>query len=238
MRKLRVGLYGHDLAWGERDGVAGKARLMGLRFLQLVIQTAAAFACFEGIDTLNVPLIVGSGAVSLVAALAIGLIRAANNKERRRAGLPRAASATVGVALAFSLLDLMGIVGAGAVVWANDTCTLQMGSQNANITLTGFFSKEVCQQVEGSSQNKIAGILGDIEQGLSKLPVVGGIIGAVGTAQFHDGSPSGEIICTGWPRQARWVVVTVRDQGVLDYYGNEMCDTLISEGLLTYPWDH
>jgi hypothetical protein len=212
---------------------------MGLRLVNFVIATAAAFVAFEGVDTLNLPLVIGAAVVGLVAALAIGLIRGANNRERRRAGLPRAASATVGVALAFFLLDLTGYAGAGAVVWASDTCTMQMGTQNANITLTGFFSKQVCQNIEGSPRNKVLGFLGDVDRVLSHVPGVGGtIFGAVGTAQFHDGSPSGDVICTGWPRDARWVVVTVRDQGILDIYGKSMCGSLNSQGLLTYPWDH
>jgi hypothetical protein len=210
---------------------------MGLRLVQLVISTAAAFVAFVGVDTLNLPLFIGAAVVSLVVALAIGLVRAANNRERRRAGLPRAASATFGVAVAFFLLDLTGTAGAGAVVWASDTCTMQMGTQNANITLTGFFSKAVCQKVEGSAQNQVLGVLGDGEQVLSKLPGIGLIFGAVGTAQFHDGPPSGGVICTGWYRQARWVVVTVRDQGLLDYYGKAMCGSLNKQGLLSYPWD-
>ena len=223
---------------GSQDDPHGKGITNhGLRLVQLVISTAAALVAFEGVDTLNLPLVIGAGVVGLVAALAIGLIRAANNRERRRAGLPPAASAAVGVALAFSLLGLVGTAGAGAVVWTNDTCTMQMGTQNANITLTGFFSKQVCQNVESSSQNKVLGILGDADRVLSKLPVVGGIFGAVGTAQFHDGSPSGGVICTGWLRQARWVVVTVRDQGILDIYAKSMCGSLNSKGLLTYPWD-
>ena len=212
---------------------------MGLRLVQLVISIAAAFVIFEGADTLNLPLIVGAAVVNLVVALAFGLIRAANNRERRRAGLPRASSATVGVALAFLMLELAGYGGAGAVVWASDTCTMQMGTQNADIALTGFFSKQVCQNVERSTQNKVLGVLGDVDRVLSKLPVVGKIFGAVGTAQFHDGSPSGQVICTGWPRELRWVVVTVRGQGLFGgYYGHKMCGSLNSQGLLTYPWDH
>jgi hypothetical protein len=212
---------------------------VALRFINFVVATAAAFVAFEGVDTLNLPLVIGAAVVSLVVGFAIALIRGANNRERRRAGLPRAASATVGVAVAFFLLDLTGFVGAGAVVWASDTCTMQMGSQNANMTLTGFFSKQVCQHVEASTENKVAGVLGDIDKALSKIPGIGGaIFGAIGTAQFHDGSPSGQVICTGWPREARWVVVTIRDQGILDYYGHQMCDSLNSQGLLMYPWDH
>ena len=165
---------------------------MGLRLLQLVVSIAAAFVAFEGIDTLNLPLIIGAAVVGLVTALAVGLILAANRKERRKAGLPRAASATIGVALAFSLLELVGTTGAGAVVWTSDSCTMRMGTQNANITLTGFFSKQVCQNVEGSTQNKVLGVLGDADRVLSQLPVVGRIFGEVGTAPFHDGSPSGD----------------------------------------------
>jgi|HubBroStandDraft_6_1064221.scaffolds.fasta_scaffold00015_123 hypothetical protein len=211
---------------------------MGLRLVNFVVATAAAFVAFEGVDTLNVPLVIGAGVVSLVVGLSISLIRGADNRERRRAGLPRAAGATVGAALAFFLLDLTGMAGAGAVVWASDTCTMQMGSQNADITLQGFFSKQVCQAVEGSTENRVVGFLGDVDKVLSHIPGIGGIVfGAVGTAQFHDGSPSGQLICTGWPRQARWVVVTVRDQGIFDIYGKSMCSSLNSEGLLTYPWD-
>jgi hypothetical protein len=213
---------------------------MALRLAQLVITTVAAYVAFEGVDTLNLPLIIGAAVVSLVTALAVALILAANKRERRKAGLPRAASATLGVAVAFLMLELAGFAGAGAVVWASDTCTMQMGSQNANITLTGFFSKQVCQNVEGSTQNKVLGVLGDVDRILSHVPGVGGIIfGAVGTAQFHDGSPSGQVICTGWPREVRWVVVTVRGQGFFGgYYGKKMCGSLNSQGLLTYPWDH
>ncbi len=211
---------------------------MALRLVQLVITTVAAYFVFEGVDTLNLPLAIGAAVVTLVAALAVGLILAAEKRERRKAGLPRPANATLGVLLAFSLLELVGSAGAGAVVWTTDTCTMQMGTQNANITLTGFFSKQVCQNVEGSTQNKVLGILGAADRVLSKFPLVGGIFGAVGTAQFHDGTPSGDVICTGWLREARWVVVTIRDQGVFDTYGNAMCGSLKSEGLLTYPWDH
>ena len=211
---------------------------MGLRLLRLVVSIAAAYAAFEGVDTLDLPLVIGAGVVTLVTAVAVGLIMSAEKRERRQAGLPRAASATVGVALAFSLLELVGTAGAAAIVWTNDTCTMQMGTQNANITLTGFFSKQVCENVEGSTQNKLAGVLGDADRALSTLPVVGGLIGAIGSPEFHGGSPDGPIVCTGWLREARWVVVTVRDQGVLDIYGKSMCGSLNSEGLLTYPWDH
>jgi hypothetical protein len=211
---------------------------MGLRLTQLVISIAAGYFAFDGVDTLDLPLIIGAAAVGLVSALAIGFIRSAEKRERRKAGLPRAASATFGVALAFSLLELVGTAGAGAVVWTNDTCTMQIGSQSADITITGFFSRQVCQNVEGSGQNKVLTFLGDADHLLSKLPGVGVIAGVVGSAQLHDGSPSGPIVCTGWLRQARWVVVTVRDQGIFDIYGKSMCDSLNSEGLLTYPWDH
>ena len=67
---------------------------------------------------------------------------------------------------------------------------------------------------------------------------MGGLFGALGTPEFHDGSPSGPIICTGWLREAQWVVVTVRDQGAFDIYGKSMCGSLNSEDLLTYPWEH
>jgi hypothetical protein len=210
--------------------------LLGLRVLQTVISTAAAFVIFEALDAQDVPLAVGVAVLSLVLFLVIQLVRSADNRERRRAGLPRAASATLGVAFAFSLLDLAGSAGAGAVVWASDSCTMQVGTHNANITLTGFFSKAVCQKVETSAQNRELGFLGDVVQGLSQFPVVGGVFGAVGSAQFHDSSPGGDVICTGWYRQARWVVITVRDQGVFDSYGNAMCGSLSKQGLLTYPW--
>jgi hypothetical protein len=211
---------------------------MGLRLVQLVITTLAAYFAFEGLDTLNLPLVIGAGTVTLVTALAVGLILSAEKRERRKAGLATSASATVGVVLAFSLLELVGTAGAGAVVWTNDTCTMQMGTQNANLTLTGFLSKQVCQSVEGSTQNKLAGLLGNADRALSKLPVVGGLFGALGTPEFHDSSPGGPIVCTGWLREARWVVVTVRDQGLFDIYGKSMCGSLKSEGLLTYPWEH
>jgi hypothetical protein len=211
---------------------------MALRVLQTIISTAAAIVVFVGLDTLNLPLAVGALGVSFVLALAIAIIRGASNRERRRAGLPRAASATFGVALAFFLLGLTGFAGAGAVVWASDTCTMQAGTQNANITLTGFFSKAVCQKVEGSTQNRVLGFLSDVDKIVSKLPDVGRIFGLVGTAQFHDSAPGGGEICTGWYAQARWVVITVRDQGVFDYYGKAMCNSLNAQGLLMYPWNH
>jgi hypothetical protein len=131
------------------------------------------------------------------------------------------------------------------VVWATDACTMQVGTHNANITLRGFFSKAVCEKVEASAQNRAAGGLADVVQGIGQIidastgtPFAGAVAGALGSVQFHDGSPSGGEICTGWYRQARWVVITVRDQGVFDSYGNAICKSLDSQGLLAYPWDH
>lgn len=213
---------------------------MTLRFLQLVISTAAAFVAFLGLDTLNVPLSVGALGVGFVLDVVIGLIRRANNKERQRAGLPRAASATFGVGVAFLLLNLAGSVGAAAVVWATDTCTMQVGTYNANITLTGFYSKAVCNNVERSAQNKVLGVLGVVGKDFAdKVPLSGGLFRYfVGSAQFHDSSPTGNEVCTGWYRQARWAVITVRDQSNtgLDVLGNRMCNSLKGQGLLTYPW--
>jgi len=217
---------------------------MALRAVQSVLSVAAAFVAFEGLDTRNLPLAIGALVAIAIVSLAISLIQMANARERRRAGLPRPASATFGVALAFILLDFVGSAGAGAVVWATDTCTMQVGSHNANITLTGFFSKAVCQNVEASSQNQKAGFLADVVQGVAKFVdtatgtgFAGAVAGELGSVQFHDGSPGGNTVCTGWYREARWVVVTVRDLGDFDRYGNAMCKSLNSQGLLASPWD-
>lgn len=210
---------------------------MGLRFLQLLITTAAAYAAFIGFDTANEPLIIGALVAIAVGSLVVGLIRRAKERERRDAGLPRSASATFLVAVAFLLLEWVGYAGAGAVVWASDTCTTQFGSHNANITFTGFFSKAGCQSAENTSQNHVMGVIGTINEDiLSKLPGVGNIASALGSPELHDGAPVGNTVCTGWPRQARWIIVTVRDQGTFDIFGKAMCKNLNGQGLLTYPW--
>ncbi|MGC2192649.1 MAG: hypothetical protein WA751_09980 [Candidatus Dormiibacterota bacterium] len=100
----------------------------------------------------------------------------------------------------------------GGVTWATNSCTMQVGGHNANITLQGWASEATCTQVETSNVNRLAGLVGDVTDGLLSV-------------SWRAGTPGGDVICSGWKGFTNY---TVRDFGVtgLDVIGHALCSDL------------
>jgi hypothetical protein len=119
------------------------------------------------------------------------------------------------------LILLLCSTGVVAFTWAVDTCTVYMGSHNANLTLQGWGSNATCQATEHSTTNTLM-------EGLDIL-TLGGV-----DVRTHEGTPQGDVICAGWLHLVHY---TVRDYGGLfdlNFYGNQLCSSL-ENGSSPYP---
>jgi hypothetical protein len=104
-------------------------------------------------------------------------------------------------------------LGVAGVTWVTDSCTIYIGSHNANVTLQGWGSHGACQQIENSGASTFASVIHVLTFGRVD-------------ARPHEGSPSGNVICDGWNG---WQRYTVRDYGGLlglNYYGHQLCTGL------------
>src|SRR5207248_3064189 len=106
-----------------------------------------------------------------------------------------------------SLVSTLALILAavGVVTWATDTCTLYVGGHNANLTLQGWGSESTCQAAEHSGANKALRVV--------SVLTLGGV-----NETLREGSPSGDVICSGWDGRVRY---TIRDQGFtgLNFFG-------------------
>jgi hypothetical protein len=107
----------------------------------------------------------------------------------------------------FTSLILCTVIaaGIGGVTWASDSCTVF--EKGANLTMQGWGSKEACNGIVNGTPNKIAEIIG------------AATLGVIGLAA-HEGTPTGEMICTGWDGDIQF---TIRDQGLFHYVGHLWC---------------
>lgn len=99
------------------------------------------------------------------------------------------------------------------VTWVTDSCTIYMGSHNANLTLQGWGSGGTCQQIEHSGVSTFAKIVNALTLGRVD-------------ARPRLGTPAGDTICDGWNG---WQRYTVRDYGGtlgLNFYGHQLCGQL------------
>lgn len=112
---------------------------------------------------------------------------------------------------------ILGGFGVGFFTWTSDTCTVYMGSHNANMTLQGWGSRATCQSIENSGTN-------DFFKGVNLLTL--GIV----DERAHEGTPQGDVICEGWDH---YVHYTIRDYGGLlglNAIGHGLCSSLQSSG--------
>ncbi|HEX6508666.1 MAG TPA: hypothetical protein VF221_13640, partial [Chloroflexota bacterium] len=84
-----------------------------------------------------------------------------------------------------SMLLLGVVITGGTVTWFSDSCTVQMGNQNANLTLQGWGSKTACQEMENNAANTVMKVLD---------------VFSLGRVDFatHEAAPSGTEVCSGW----------------------------------------
>jgi hypothetical protein len=107
----------------------------------------------------------------------------------------------------FMSLILLVVValGVGGVTWATDSCTVF--EQGANLTMQGWGSNEACNGM----------VNGDLNKTFEVLHILS--LGALDVAA-HEGTPTGETICTGWDGDIQY---TIRDQGLFHIYGHLWC---------------
>lgn len=110
---------------------------------------------------------------------------------------------------------VLGVVGVAvaAVTWYSNSCTMRVGTFNANVTLQGWGSESTCQSVESNGANQVGGFLERIAT-----------FGLVSTS-WQPGSPDGTVICSGWKGVLHY---TVRDYGLTgaDIVGHALCSSL------------
>lgn len=107
---------------------------------------------------------------------------------------------------------VLGVVGVAvaAGTWYSNSCTMRVGSFNANVTLRGWGSEAICQNVEANSVNQVGGLLEHI--------LTFGIV----STEWQPGVPDGAVVCSGWKGAIQY---TVQDTGG-QIFGRELCSTL------------